>query len=171
MTAVWLRALLRWCERALFALALFGGGRVAYVAWQLREPTVTLTPAVMDDDGANKRPSGGFPLDIEGLRARLAPSMPSDLVPTESVAIAGRPTRPHRSQVYLVINVRPDRAELLINGVAHGHTPYVGEVSCQSGGNLSITVVPPKGMPKRFERRCDRREIRIDDSEPSLQRD
>lgn len=168
MTGVWLHVMSRWCVRLMVTLVLVGIGRLMFVAWEMREPTVTLTPTVFEDDRSKIAP---MPLDIRSLRSRLAPSVPSDLMPTELLAAAGNASRPSRTQVYLVVNVAPDRAELLINGVSRGSTPYVGEVSCSPGSTLRLTVVPPKGMPKHFERICDRREIRIDESESRLERD
>jgi hypothetical protein len=163
MTGVWLRATVRGCLHCLVLILLVGVVRLAYVAWEKRAPTVTLTPVRSNAaDGSN--PSPTLPFDLEALRSRLASPVPSDLMPLhETLASAGSTSRPSRNQVYLVVNVIPDRSEVLINGVAHGHTPYVGEVSCQNGAKLTITVLPPKGMPKQFVRLCDRREIRVDE--------
>jgi len=161
VTSVWLRATMHWCLRLLVLLLLTGAGRLAYVAYQHRPPKVVHTPlntvtSTAVPDRAN------LPFGLDALQHGLAPAVPSDLLrEINATGVAGGPARLTRLRIYLVVNVGPDRSEVLVNGVTHGQTPYVGEVNCQPGGMLSITVVPGKGMPKHFDRACDRNEIRI----------
>jgi hypothetical protein len=169
MTAVWLRAMVRWCVHALVLLLVVGAVRLAFVAWERRPPTVVHTPVSAGDSEASIQ-GPGMPAGFEALRSRLVPAFPSALLAAEPLSnagctssAAGCTSRPKASRVYLIVAVRPDRSEVLVNGVAYGRTPYVGEVSCPSGGKLSVTILPPKGAPRTFERACDRREIRIDD--------
>lgn len=163
MTDVWLRATVRWCLRLFVFLLLLCAARLAYVAY--RQPTVRVVYTPIGSDAAGEPlPAADIPFGLDALRKGLAPAVPSDLFhDTAQSGVAGGAARPIRRRVYLVVNVSPDRSELLVNGVTQGQTPYVGEISCQSGGSISITVVPPKGMPKRFARECDRREIRIEE--------
>jgi hypothetical protein len=162
MTDIWLMASVRTCMRLFTLLVLIGAVRLGYVAYTQRAPKVVYTQVSSNESVATEQ-TPGMPFGLEALRRGLAPAVPSDLLRQTATGVAGAPTRPARRQIYLVINVGPDRSELVINGVVHGQTPYVGEVTCQSGGKLTITVVPPKGMPKRFEHACDRREIRIEE--------
>jgi hypothetical protein len=139
---------------------LLAAARVGWVAWEHRPPTVRHTPINLNDSTTTPRPK--LPLDLDQLRGQLIPSVPSELMSPEALASANaQDTRPKQSRVYLVVNVAPDRSEVLINGVSRGQTPYVGEIGCQRGAKLTITVVPPTGLPKLFERDCDRTEIRI----------
>jgi hypothetical protein len=163
MTDVWLRATVRWCLRLFTLLLLLCAGRLGLVAY--RQPTVRVVYTPIRSEATREhQPAADIPLGLEALRKGLTPAIPSDLLhETASSSVAGGTARPIRRRVYLVVNVSPDRSELLVNGVTQGQTPYVGEIGCQSGGSISITVVPPKGMPKRFERECDRREIRVEE--------
>ncbi len=163
MIEVWLRATVQWCKRLFTLLLLIGAARLGFVAYGRRPPRVVYTPVPTNEPvGAQQPPS--MPFGLDALRNGLAPAIPSDLLREAVTGTAGGAARlPPRRQIYLVVNVRPDRSELVINGVVYGQTPYVGEVACQSGGRLTLTVVPPKGMPKSFERACDRREIRIEE--------
>lgn len=166
MIRVALRATVRWCTRTLVLLLFVAIARLAFVVWQQRPPTVIVTQAPnVDSEASNQLPGGLF--GLEALRSKLAPTMPSEIGMLNAVAAAGAAPQPKRIQVYLVVSVAPDRSEVVVDGVARGRTPYVGEVSCIDGGTLSIVVLPPKGLPKRFVRDCDRREIRIDERQRS----
>jgi hypothetical protein len=162
MTDIWLMASVRTCMRLFTLLVLLGAVRLGYVAYTRRAAKVVYTRVSPNESNITEQ-TPGMPFGLEALRKGLAPAVPSDLLRETTAGVAGAPTRPVRRQIYLVVNVSPDRSELLINGVVHGQTPYVGEVTCQSGGKFTITVVPPKGMPKHFEHACDRREIRIEE--------
>lgn len=163
MIEVWLRATAQWCKRSFTLLLLIGAARLGLVAYGRRPPRVVYTPVPTNEQSGTQQPPS-MPFGLDALRSGLAPAIPSDLLRESVAGVAGGGARlPSRKQIYLVVNVRPDRSELVINGVVYGQTPYVGEVACQSGGRLTLTVVPPKGMPKSFERACDRREIRIEE--------
>jgi hypothetical protein len=162
MIGLWLRAWVRLCINLLVLLALVGVARVSFVAWSQRTPKIVYTPVSATASEAAR----GLPdisLGLDALRGKLVAPIPSDLLDQGSASAAGRASRPSRSRVFLTVNVIPDRSEVIINGVSYGHTPYVGEIGCQNGARLSITVLPPKGMPKTYERSCDRREIRIEE--------
>ena len=163
MIDVWLRAAIRWCLRMFVLLAFVSAGRIGYVAYARPAPMVVYRELRELETEAPQH-SPPVPFGLEALQTRLAPSIPSDLLRDHVSGVAGTGNRPPpRTRVYLVVNVGPDRSELLINGVTQGHTPYVGEMGCQAGTVLRITVVPRSGMPKHFERDCDRHEIRIDE--------
>jgi len=160
MTDLWLRATVRWTVRLLLVLLLAGGLHVAMVAWNNRPPTIVVSRVPQDSDTAQALPGGLF--GLEALRSKLAPAIPSDLLSPDAPT-AGASSRPKRIRIYLVVNVAPDRSEVLVNGIAEGHTPYVGEVTCHPGSKLTVTVVPKRGLPKHFERACDRSEMRIEE--------
>jgi hypothetical protein len=55
----------------------------------------------------------------------------------------------------LMVRAEPDRSEVLVDGVNLGKSPYVGEVTCKAGEKIEIQMIPPKGLPRRFERMCE----------------
>lgn len=68
----------------------------------------------------------------------------------------GGPTVPSGTALRMpvVVNSPENRAEVLIGGSSVGHTPYLGEVSCKAGEPIKIDVLPKKGLPRSYERRC-----------------
>jgi hypothetical protein len=54
----------------------------------------------------------------------------------------------------LMVMAEPDRSEVLVDGVNVGNSPFVGEVTCKAGEKIQIEMVPPKGLPRKFERMC-----------------
>jgi hypothetical protein len=66
-------------------------------------------------------------------------------------------------RVPIVVSVGPDRSELYVNGVRVGHSPFVGEVSCKAGEKVKIELVPPRGSPQVYERRCAPGTLRVSD--------
>jgi hypothetical protein len=141
---------------------IVAAARLGYVIWEQQRPRIIYhTTTATTSPPANATPE--ISLGLDALRGKLAASIPNDVLSPGASPAAGRATQPTSMRVYLIVNVRPDRSEVLINGAAYGHTPYVGEIGCQRGSNIAIAVLPPKGMPKKFERSCDRQEIRIDE--------
>lgn len=55
---------------------------------------------------------------------------------------------------YLTVQVGPPRSELRANGTLLGHTPFVGQISCEIGQNVKLDILPPVGMPKHYEVPC-----------------
>jgi hypothetical protein len=54
----------------------------------------------------------------------------------------------------MMVMAEPDRSEVLVDGVNVGNSPFVGEVTCKAGEKIQIEMVPPKGLPRKFERMC-----------------
>ena len=63
----------------------------------------------------------------------------------------------------VVVTLSPDRSEVHVDGVNVGKTPYIGEVSCKAGEDVKFDVLPPKGNPKSFTKKCVPGTIRIGD--------
>jgi len=167
MTERWLTAVLRWSRRGLLLLFLVGTARLLYVAWSGRASGASAATSV----GASERGSVRASTELMELYEAITRGQPvgpsAELVPrgaTVAPSAVATASRPRTTHVYLVVNVTPDRAEVLVNGVARGQTPYVGEVDCQSGSTMTVAVLARKGAPKIFERLCDRSEIRIEES-------
>lgn len=66
---------------------------------------------------------------------------------------------------YLTVQVNPPRSELRANGTLLGHTPFVGQISCELGQNVRLDILPPKGMPKRYEVPCLGGQMRLTDDD------
>ena len=47
----------------------------------------------------------------------------------------------------LLVDLGPNRSEVFVGGRLVGHTPYVGQVSCEPNESIKIQVLPPKGVP------------------------
>lgn len=86
--------------------------------------------------------------------ASSAPAPPPK--PTGPTATLGAPLR-----LSLVVTAEQERSEVLVDGVQVGQTPYLGEVSCKAGELVRIQLLPPKGPPSSFERRCAPGTLRI----------
>lgn len=152
-----MKTLFRWILRALLILVLAGAAHYVFLSWQAR----TLSRSLGLGQG------GASQLSLPGLASAiipsLVPSLPRD-VPSVLGASSASTARA-RDARYLVVNVGPERSEVVIDGIARGNTPYVGEIDCRHGSKIVITVLPPVGAPKAFERVCDRQEIRIVDEQ------
>jgi len=77
-----------------------------------------------------------------------------------SAASAAAPA-PQYFRSYISVRVGPSRSELRLDGVLVGHTPYVGQITCQRGRTVKINLLPPKGMPKDYEIPCLDGEMRL----------
>ena len=75
--------------------------------------------------------------------------------PTASVP-AGQSVRPTLS-----ISAGPGRSDVYVNGVKRGKTPFLGEVSCKTGAPVRIEIVPARGAPLSFVRKCAPGTIRV----------
>jgi hypothetical protein len=58
------------------------------------------------------------------------------------------------TRMMLVVSAGPARSQVYVQGSRVGGTPYVGDVSCAEGEPVKVDVVPPRGMPLSFTRRC-----------------
>jgi hypothetical protein len=176
MTLLQLRQLLRWCYGALFLLGFIAIGRVGYVLWSNRSPTVTYTPVPSVGTSPTETPTDRSPSFersiIERLKLRPAPT-PSELIAIESApqttasdASATTPKAPPPIHVFLAVHQGPARSEIRLNGVFLGQTPFVGEITCKRDERLHFVLVPPKGMPRQINVVCNRSELTIDDKTP-----
>ena len=77
-------------------------------------------------------------------------------------AVATQPA-PDYVKSYLSVQVGPPRAELRVDGVLVGRTPYVGQISCERGRTVRIDLLPSKGMPKEYKIPCLQGEMRLRD--------
>lgn len=161
-----MKTLFRWCMLALVTVALAGAAHLAFLSWQAR--TLARDRRGL---GQSASPSGLSPWTVPGLASAMIPSLiPSLILQSEQrapsgVASSSDHTKRKRGATYVVVNVGPERSEVLIDGVPRGKTPYVGEVECRRGGKIVVTVHPRVRAPRTFERVCDRDEILIADEQ------
>lgn len=155
-----MKNLFRWCVLALVTVALAGVIRHALLSRQARTLTRDLGGL-----GQSSSHTGSSPWAVVPGLASVMPSLVSHPAQRDPSAVASSSENAKRGRdaTYVVVNVRPERSEVLIDGVPRGKTPYVGEVDCRSGGKVVVTVVPRTLAPKTFERVCDRQEIVITD--------
>jgi hypothetical protein len=57
-------------------------------------------------------------------------------------------------RIPLMVTADPDRSDVLVDGVNVGNSPFIGEITCKAGERIQIQVVPPKGLPRKYERVC-----------------
>lgn len=91
--------------------------------------------------------------------AAAKPNLPPPAVsrPTQSAkpVVQKPPVKAGTSlRLPIMVTAEPDRSEVLVDGVNVGNSPYVGEVTCKAGEKIEIQMVPPKGLPRKFERMC-----------------
>ncbi len=100
---------------------------------------------------------------VPNAQSARAPSPPA---PSGSLSSRPEPPAPPKPvkpavkkgtslRLSLLATVGPDRSDVLLDGVNVGQTPFVGDVTCKAGEKIEISIVPPKGMPKRYERVCE----------------
>jgi hypothetical protein len=54
----------------------------------------------------------------------------------------------------ILIDLGPPRSEVFVDGRRVGHTPFVGQVMCRPGREISNHVVPARGFPLEEQRVC-----------------
>ena len=175
MTLLQLRQLLRWCHGSLILLGIFAIGRVGYVVWSTRSPTVTYTPVpsvvASPSETIPTHPASLERSILERLKLKPAP-MPSELVaidstPQNATTDASTTTPPPSPiHVFLAVHLGPARSEIRLNGVFLGQTPFVGEITCKRNERLNFVLIPPKGMPRQISVTCNRSELTIDNKTP-----
>lgn len=65
----------------------------------------------------------------------------------------------------LVVDSEHGRAQVFVDGVPVGDTPFVGDVSCRAGKPVKVDIMPPKRVPVTREFECRRGARRVTDAE------
>jgi hypothetical protein len=63
----------------------------------------------------------------------------------------------------LAVTVGPPRSEVYVLGRPVGQTPYIGEISCKEGRNITVDVVPEQAAAISFTRQCRDGTLRLTD--------
>lgn len=107
-------------------------------------------------------------LDSLGSVEPAAP--PPRALPTEAARPAGPPLLPEAKAVssataeeqplpplrprQILIDLGPPRSEVFVDGHSVGRSPFVGQVKCRPGREISIVVIPERGLPLQEQRVC-----------------
>ena len=163
----------KWAYRIALLLALLSAARLGWTWTQLNARTVQYTPVPsvertlpsgMAAAALAAMPSAGLQMMMgpEAINSAIAAAVGT--APT-SVASSEKPTSPPRKFIrsYLSVQAGPARSELRVNGALVGQTPFLGEISCEQGKTVKLDVLPPKGVPKRYEIPCLGGEMRLRD--------
>lgn len=105
--------------------------------------------ALSADGGSSAPPTRGSSAPVTDGSA--SPQASGEAVPP------GKPVR-----MRISVDVKPDRADVYIDGVQKGRVPFVGDVSCLNGGPFVVEVRPKSGPIQRFERTCKPGTTRIE---------
>lgn len=82
------------------------------------------------------------------LTARAPQPPPSEPEQTEE-------EEPARSlRLFLSVVAGPERSEVFVNGTRLGLSPYLGDFSCKEGEDLSVQVVPSRGVLITRQAKC-----------------
>jgi hypothetical protein len=144
-----LGSLSRWALGAAGLLVLVWGGRMLFVAVEKAPPPRAL-PAVSEQPVPQLSDLRNLPVvDLSGGALRgLNAEQPVD-VPREEPAL-------------LFVLTEGERRDVLLDGMALGQSPYMGQVYCKRGSTLKVVLRDKGGAEKAFERRCAP-EIRVAD--------
>lgn len=136
-----------WLGGLLFCAA---GVRFALTSWQ--SSAASSSPPT-DAGGTRPPPRGSLPEPVQ----RYLPPVAYE-VNGEPVASRAAETPP----ALVFVTSSKERSEVRIDGQVVGQTPYMGQLRCQSGDFIEITLHYPGGGERGFRRSCET-EIRVDD--------
>ncbi len=100
-----------------------------------------------------QRPSAGPSTDPRSVveEARTSREAQLEDLIREQVAsgavLQDQPAEPMTEVRRLIVDWGPERSEVYVGGERVGQTPYVGQVSCQDGAEVEVTVLPRVGVP------------------------
>lgn len=134
----------------LGALSLLAAG--LHFAWRSAAPREPLTQ--LPSDASAPQSSADRPL-AEPLQRYLPP------VIEELNGRRAAPPTPAPPALIFVLSKR-ERSDVRIDGQWVGQTPYMGQLPCDEGEVVKITLRYPDGTTRSFERPC-KLEIRVDD--------
>ena len=163
----------RLAYRLALLLTLLAAARLGWTLTQLKSQTVQYTPVPSVDrtfpPGLVASAIAGLP--TTGLQMMMGPEAINSAIAaavgtaTPSISANEKPASPQRVFIssYLSVQAGPPRSELRVNGALVGQTPFLGQISCEQGQTVKLDVLPPKGVPKRFEIPCLPGEMRLRD--------
>lgn len=163
----------KWAYRIALLLTLLAAARLGWTWTQLNAQTVQYTPVPTVDRAL---PSGAVgaalaAMPSAGLQMMMGPEAINSAIAAAvgtapaSMSSNQKPAGPQRVFIssFLSVQVGPTRSELRVNGALVGQTPFLGQISCEQGQTVKLDVLPPKGVPKRYEIPCLPGEMRLRD--------
>ena len=94
------------------------------------------------------------PVRLRGAGAQDVAAPPRAERKQTAPARPAPPRRSARQPVTVAITAGPPRSEAYFKGRRLGSTPFFGDLDCAPGETVTITLVPPKGMPLEYARVC-----------------
>jgi hypothetical protein len=94
-----------------------------------------------------------------GARGRRIAALPPDLEPSADDPLAPKPIAsasadPPPSPRQILVDIGPPRSDVFVDGRRVGQTPFLGQVRCRPGREISIHVIPERGLPIEEKRVC-----------------
>jgi hypothetical protein len=86
------------------------------------------------------------------LPPALEPPSDDDPLAPKPMTSAGADPPPSSRQI--LVDVGPPRSDVFVDGRRVGQTPFLGQVRCRPGREISIHVVPERGLPLQEKRVC-----------------
>jgi hypothetical protein len=159
--------------RVALLLTLLAAARLGWTVTQMNARTVQYTPvpSVEQTFPPGLAASAMAAMPMTGLQMMMGPEAINSAIAaavgtaTPSISPNEKPASPHPVFIssYLAVQAGPPRSELRVNGALVGQTPFLGQISCELGQTVKLDVLPPKGVPKRFEIPCLAGEMRLRD--------
>jgi hypothetical protein len=163
----------KWAYRIALLLTLLAAARLGWTWTQLNARTVQYTPVPTVEQSPPSGLAGAAlaAMPTTGLQMMMGPEAINSAIAAAvgtapaSVSSNQKPASPHREFIssFLSVQAGPARSELRVNGALVGQTPFLGQISCEQGQTVKLDVLPPKGVPKRYEIPCLAGEMRLRD--------
>lgn len=107
----------------------------------------------------------GFEPGATGVASTRAPGrsmplpLPPELEPGADDPLAPKPSAssnpdPPPSPRQILVDIGPPRSDVFVDGRRVGQTPFLGQVRCRPGREISIHVIPERGLPLEEKRVC-----------------
>jgi len=81
----------------------------------------------------------------------LEPGADDPLAPKASASASLDPLPSPRQ---ILVDIGPPRSDVFVDGRRVGQTPFLGQVRCRPGREISIHVIPERGLPLQEKRVC-----------------
>jgi hypothetical protein len=122
------------------------GGFAAFALFLLTEVGLdSIRPS-----GAPARPPPPRALASEPEQQAPRPVEPPQVSSAVRIEQTAGPLSPHQ----ILIDLGPPRSEVFVDGHSVGRSPFMGQVKCRPGREISIVVVPERGLPIEEKRVC-----------------
>jgi hypothetical protein len=123
------------------------------------------SPQEQGSNGAPAERAPGVKELLEQLQGRLPEAPGSEQA--SPLPLPGEERRASQDHILcqLSVSVRPDRSEVFMAGGSLGKTPFIGDITCKLGELITVDILPPAGLPRRFKRPCGAPVVRIQEGD------